>query len=203
MGAFTTANAFGIEGKVPGAWIDGAPITPKAGFEVGFKKNLPHESLGKLMTDSVWKDVEDEAKKKGVDVNEHLPEKELPNGPDTKRPVFVTANRNDQTVAFSSSEALVALLKKHPKKYDLKEFWQHDGKCDSDSHDCTNHCIDHLINPSEYADKLCTFWSDVFKSDPTCGRNTGTKDEKEETDAKELYEDHGSILQSSPLSRSV
>lgn len=198
MGGFTTVNAFGVEGNVPAAWIDGAPFTPKAGFEVAFKASLPHESLGKLLTDSVWEDVEKEAEKQGVDINGHLPEKELPNGPNTRRSIFVTANKNDAKVPFSSSESLVALLKKYPEKYDLKEFWQHDDKCLD-----VAHCVDHLIKPSEYAAKLCTFWSGVFKTDPTCGQGDDAKDEKDETDIKKLYEVHGAMIPSSPRSRSM
>jgi len=38
MGAFTTANAFGIDGDVPAVWIDGPPRSPKVGFIMGAEK---------------------------------------------------------------------------------------------------------------------------------------------------------------------
>lgn len=166
MGGFTTNNAFGLEPKVPAAWIDGAPITPRAGFEVGFKGALGKADFvhGHIINE-VWEDVEKAALKKGVDLNEHLPEKQLPNGPDTKRKVFVTANKQDNTVPYSSGEALVKLLKKYPKKYDLVEFWTLDGKCNGETH-----CIDFLSHTEEYSEKLGKFWAGVFGDAPAADR---------------------------------
>jgi len=179
MGAFTTGNAFGMEGDVPAAWIDGAPITPRAGFEVGFKKEVGHAA--KYITDEVWADVEKAAKKEGVDLNRNLPEKALPTGPDTKRPVFVTANKKDGTVDYSSSEALVKVLKKYPKKYDLKEFWSLDGECVEGQ----AHCLDHLTHTDEYSAKLCKFWSGVFGTDPTCKAEAADQKKPDEPKAEE------------------
>lgn len=166
MGGFITSTAFGLEPKVPAAWIDGAPISPRAGFEVGFKKHLGKADFvhGHIINE-VWADVEAAALKKGVDLNEHLPEKELPNGPDTKRKVFVTANKQDSTVAYSSGEALVALLKKYPEKYNLVEFWTLDGGCNGE-----NHCIDFLSHTKEYSEKLGKFWAGVFGGAPAAER---------------------------------
>lgn len=174
MGGFTTANAFGLEGKVPAAWIDGAPFTPKSGFEIGFTKAMMELSKGALskewikkhVTDHVWADVEKEAAKQMCDLNEHLPEKEMPNGPDKKRPVFVTANKQDETVPYSSSVSLTELLKKYPKKYDLKEFWSLDGACVKGGHEFNSaHCVDFLTHTKDYNDKLCAFWHGVFGLD--------------------------------------
>jgi len=166
MGGFTTNNAFGLEPKIPAVWIDGAPISPRAGFEVGFKGALgPADFLHGHIINEVWEAVEEAAMKKGVDLEEHLPEKEFPNGPDTKRKVFVTANKQDGTVHYSSSQALVALLKKYPKKYDLVEFWSLDGDCNGETH-----CIDFLAHTETYSKKLGTFWAGVFSAAPAAER---------------------------------
>ncbi len=39
-GAFTTLNAFGLEGEVPGAWVDSPPFLPKVVFAVGLSYKL-------------------------------------------------------------------------------------------------------------------------------------------------------------------
>jgi hypothetical protein len=166
MGGFTANNAFGMEGSIPAAWIDNGPFTPREGFEVGFTDELikiakDSEFLGSLLAgtfnDHVWEDIENRAKELGVNLNEHLPELELPKGPKTKRKIFVTANKNDNTVPYSSSEKLVALIKKLPDQYTLEEFWTLDDKCNGETH-----CIDMFTNSESYEAKLCKFWSDVF-----------------------------------------
>lgn len=199
MGAFTTNNAFGLEPEVPAIWVDGGPFTPEAGFQIGFAKSVDEVFGGWIhagkLDDRVWDDIEAAALKKGIDLNEHLPEKLFPNGPDTKRQIFVTANKRDTTVAFSSSESLVKLVKKYPKKYSLVEFWEHNGECRGEFGGKT-HCVDHLDKPEEYEAKLCKFWSGVFKmADSTCGQETDDK--------HRLYEQESGVFQSLQSSSSV
>jgi pimeloyl-ACP methyl ester carboxylesterase len=158
MGGFTVQNALGIEPKIPAAWIDGAPWTPKVGYnqamlKAGFLSAFTHSAA--------WKHVKDTAMDRGVNLDEHLPEKTLPNGPDTKRPIFVTANKADLTVPYSSSQQLAALLQRYPKKYELEEFWTHSDSCKGIG-GIETHCVDHLRHPKEYKTQLCMFWTKVF-----------------------------------------
>jgi len=205
MGGFITGNAFGLDGDVPAAWIDGAPITPKAGFAQGVASKIADEInkkndkigglIGKatgdkvahLLKDEVWDDIYEEAAKQGVYLEAHLPEKMLPGGPDSGRPVFVTANKKDRTVPYSSSEKLVSVIKKYPKKYDLVEFWSHDEACGEDGE---THCVDHLMKEQAYSAKLCTFWSGVFGTDPKCAHGDAVEGTIKVEAAKKLYEPH-------------
>merc|ERR1712187_960185 len=101
--------------------------------------------------------VEEEAMTIGADLNSHIPEEQLLKGADTKRPVYVTANKEDSTVPFSSTKKYVELFKKNGDKYDLKGFWEQDKTCGGDGH-----CFGHLIYTDEYENKLKKFWGDVF-----------------------------------------
>jgi dienelactone hydrolase len=165
MGGFITQNAFGLESKIPAVWVDGAPWTPFEGFKKGLETELNGMGIGFLLNlplaDAVWSNVRSAAEAKGVDLHAHLPEKVLLEGSDTARPIFVTANKNDATVPYSSSESLVALLKKNTKKYDLEEFWSHEAGCKKPS-GVQSHCIDHVREPSAYKAKLCKFWTKAF-----------------------------------------
>eukprot|EP00972_Heterocapsa_arctica_P026702 3930451-Heterocapsa_arctica.AAC.1 len=51
-----------------------------------------------VLTAPVWKNVEDYALARGVDLNEHLPATTLPNGNDNKRPFALIGNVRDTTV---------------------------------------------------------------------------------------------------------
>lgn len=164
MGGFATLDAFALEGSIPGAWIDSAPLTPRAGFEVGFTAGLKKafkEKVGKhlagRLTGTVWKDIGDRAKEHGVDLEHHLPEEELPKGPHTARKLFVTANKKDNTVNFTSSEKLAKLIKGLPDQYTLEELWLAEGDCNGQTH-----VADMFTHSDTYEKKLCEFWSGVF-----------------------------------------
>lgn len=104
-------------------------------------------------------------------------------GSDTKRPVYVTANKHDATVPFSSTSKYVELFKKNDDKYDLKEFWEQDKVCG----DQGGHCFGHLIYTDEYESKLCEFWKEVFGSaSKSCQSSDGK--EKDEAAETKLFE---------------
>jgi len=166
MGGFTANNAFGLEPKIPGVWLDGAPFTPRDGFDIGFKKALGNKAfIHGAVSDDVWEHIVEEALKSKVDLSEHLPQDELPRGPKEKRKVFVTANKQDSTVPYSSGESLVKLLKTLPEQYDLIEFWSLDNKCDAE-----DHCIDFMTHTEDYEDKLTRFWAHVFEGEAYTSR---------------------------------
>jgi pimeloyl-ACP methyl ester carboxylesterase len=226
MGGFATANAFGMEDKVPAIWLDGAPFTPKDGFEAAFARGVGDMAGGKVkeaagetlgsaasnlgewagghLSDATWKHVEKEAASKGADLNSHVPEEQLLKGPDAARPVFVTANKHDDTVPISSTQKYVDLFKKNSDKYDLKSFWTQDKVCG----DQGGHCLGHLMYNEEYEHKLCKFWSSAFGTNASCGasaeasKSGSAADTKEEAvgnkDTKLFEMDHWSFRSASP-----
>lgn len=161
LGGFTTLNALGLESQIPAVWIDSAPYTPRGGFELGFIKGVKDAGLpgfmAGLFANSAWAAVEKTALAHGIDVNENLPEQVLPQGPDTQRKVFVTANKQDKTVAFSNAENIEHLLKTYPAKYDLVNFWVLDGDCVGETH-----ATDMMMHSDEYGSKLKSFWDCAF-----------------------------------------
>jgi len=163
MGAFTTVNAFGIDGEVPAAWADGPPATPKSVFADGARNYVVSMGLplhiASMLVDTIWKNVEDYALSKGVDLNEHLPADVLPTGPDTERPFTIVSNVQDTTVPIAEAMTITHVAQSFPKKYQT-QMWQADGTCNE-----ANHCVDHITHWDEYKARSCLFWYKVFGID--------------------------------------
>uniref|UniRef100_A0A7S3TED2 AB hydrolase-1 domain-containing protein n=1 Tax=Strombidinopsis acuminata TaxID=141414 RepID=A0A7S3TED2_9SPIT len=159
MGAFTAVNSFSMEGDVPAAWVDSPPSAPGSVFEQGLGLEMASMGisfLGPIVKQPAWKNTEDYAKTKGVDLNEHLPTEMLPHGPETKRPFMIVGNKGDQTVPIEELYKIKGVAEEYPEKYDLST-WVNQGNC----HD-SSHCLDHLRLYSEYKAKLCVFWRKAF-----------------------------------------
>jgi len=179
MGALTAVNAFGMGAEVPAAWVDSPPSKPKFVFKQGMKTELEKiigsffagilaagHMTNRFMVDPVWKNVEDFALAKGIDLNEHTPASALPTGPDTKRPFTLVGNLQDTTVPWSETVASKDIAEMYPEKYKL-QVWQSDSTCklqiDIDAgKSATDHCVDHISHFAEYKAKLCLFWYEVF-----------------------------------------
>lgn len=164
-GGFTTLNALGLESRVPAAWVDGAAFTPRAVFVRGLESTAA--SLGvsfavPLLKDRLYAHVLAHASQFGVSLEKNLPEKNLPLGPDTQRPLFVTANRLDNTVPISESDKLLSMLQEATEKYSVQSHYFERG-CESGAH-----CFDHLMEPEFYQATLCEFWKSAL------GENTST-----------------------------
>jgi pimeloyl-ACP methyl ester carboxylesterase len=158
-GAFTCLNAFGLEEDVPAAWVDSPPFTPKVVFAHGARKQMAEMGIAfmaPLLVDPVWDRVEDEALSRGVDLNENLPEKVLPRGPDRERPVYVVGNEDDDTVPIGELERLLTLLEEYPAKYRVSS-WVTEGSCHGE-----DHCAAHLKEFDEYSKRMCEFWKSSF-----------------------------------------
>lgn len=173
MGGFITNNVFGLEGDVPGVWVDSPPFTPETGFAWGLKNTLAKMGapgfIADIFASPVWAGVEAAGQAKGVDIMENLPEKNLPKGPDTKRPIFWSGNKDDDTVAFADGAMLAKVIKKYPKKYNL-QTWEQAGDCNGGAH-----CEDHIRNPQEYLSKMCKFWKALFGTDGDCSQYEDNK----------------------------
>ncbi|CAE8626260.1 unnamed protein product [Polarella glacialis] len=160
LGGFLTNIAFGLEAKVPAAWVEAPPFVPQTVFSHGLSKTLSGMGLGflsSLLASPVWGSVQKAALAKGVDLEYHLPEKALPRGPDSKRPIFWAHNKLDDTVPFSEGQKLIELLKSYPEKYEVKGSFVSDALCNGE-----NHCMDMLRDPDGYSAKMCDFWTGVF-----------------------------------------
>lgn len=160
-GAFTTVNAFGLEGDIPAVWVDSPPFEPKIVFSHGAAVKMASfpvdiSAAAPLLIDPVWDRILDAAAEKGVDLNKNLPAEVIPSGPDKKRPIFCVGNVNDNTVPVGEVDSLFALLEKYPEKYSATR-WINDKTCNGEGH-----CVDHISMFDEYSKKLCKFWNPVF-----------------------------------------
>jgi len=165
-GALVSAAAFGLEGRLRAAWLDAPAFRPEAVFSYKGRMVLSDMGLG-FLADSivppVWENIEEEALSRGVDLNRFLPENTLPLGPETRRPIHVTANRDDATVPNVGPESqidkMLGVLASHPGKYNTtSHLWE--GSCQGEAHGA-----DHLREPSAYRLGLCVFWRSAFSLD--------------------------------------
>lgn len=171
MGAFLTSTAFGLEGDIPAVWTDSAPLTPRSGFVVVFKREIKKLAkidalgtfLGNHISDDLWAGIEAAALKRGVDLQENTPAKTLPEGPDSKRPVFITYNKQDTTIGIADGHAYATLYTSQSRKYSLQK-WFTDEKCGALEID--PHCLAVVIHTEDYAAKLDNFWRGVFDNAP-------------------------------------
>eukprot|EP00927_Polykrikos_kofoidii_P058533 TRINITY_DN5309_c0_g1_i5.p1 TRINITY_DN5309_c0_g1~~TRINITY_DN5309_c0_g1_i5.p1 ORF type:complete len:433 (+),score=69.12 TRINITY_DN5309_c0_g1_i5:73-1371(+) len=168
MGAFTTVNAFGIESAVPAVWVDSPPFTPKGGFYGGFKYQLSQmlpfggSAVASWYVDRVWGKIIEFGLSKGIDIDLHLPEKELPTAPGTNRPIAWSHNKEDTTVLFSNGEKLEKLLESLPEKYALTKLIWEKACTTAKGSNLMSHCDDHLLSQTKYKAALCSFWQGVF-----------------------------------------
>jgi len=160
MGGFITAATLGLEGNMPGAWMDSPPNEPSAMFYHGLQKKLDDMGMGwlfSILKGPIWANVVKEADERGVKLEQHMPETTLPLGPNTHRPVYVVTNTNDDTVPMTDPERLVAILRTMPEKYDVEDFWINDDLCED-----RNHAADSLKEFKDYKFRVCNFFRLVF-----------------------------------------
>jgi dienelactone hydrolase len=164
LGGFTTANAFGKEGEVPAAWIDGSLFRPDSVFDFAARQVMDSMGVGflaDLVLGAVWSALEYQAAGQGILWSQNLPEKNVPLGPDTQRPTYLVANTDDTTVPNAGPDSqfakLLATFEAYPSKYDVVGTFLTSGECKDN-----DHCIDHLRAFDEYSSRLCNFWRPVF-----------------------------------------
>jgi len=150
MGAFTALNALGAEPEVPALWSDAAVFSVKDILLDKARKVLGF--VADLAIEFAWGFANSK-----LEPHYNHPAGLLPQGPDKKRKVYIVQNSDDNTVPTNQQDELISLLKEHPQKYTLSGYWLKPGICNEDAHR-----ILHLKHPSEYRERLCLFWSDVF-----------------------------------------
>merc|ERR1712192_56434 len=128
-------------------------------FLVGAEK-VVGSLLTSLLGGTIYNDVLQYAKSKGVDLERNLPEKNLPEGPTSKRPLMVTSHVQDDIVPISEMQNVLSLLEKHADKYDVESFTSERTSCGGEVH-----CMGVLVEPDQYLGKLCEFWKSAFSQD--------------------------------------
>jgi pimeloyl-ACP methyl ester carboxylesterase len=158
MGAFITLNAFTLDKNVPAAWADSPPARPQSIFFFGVEKSKERPArlatpILKIpgVTPLTWFWMTNKA---GVDVEARTPLKDIPTGPNGKRPVQLVSNLKDETVPGSDVKRIVKLITEYPEKYDMADPIYTDAKCNKD-----HHLVTMLLEPEKYRQRLCDFWT--------------------------------------------
>jgi len=164
MGGFIAATAFGMEEDIPALWLDG-PVSDPADLLPGQIRQMMPIGGAFLATiiRPAWFITEILS---GMPLRHHSPAKELPKGPQTKRPVMLAQSRDDAQVPAFMAEHYVKTLEEHPTKYDLTKSMDWGGKCDAGGGRIETHNMLMWLHPQEYRAKLCDFWSDALLQKP-------------------------------------
>uniref|UniRef100_A0A7S1RJG1 AB hydrolase-1 domain-containing protein n=1 Tax=Alexandrium catenella TaxID=2925 RepID=A0A7S1RJG1_ALECA len=151
MGGFVAATVFGMEHAVPGLWLDGAITDPKELLmdTIGGYMSF----LAPLIVLPAWGIA---SSMMPVDLRLNLPEKTLPTGPSTERPVMVIHSNDDTSVVTSMAEEMVVLFS-GGNRYKVTADFSMTGKCGNNDHNML-----FWTEPTAYQRKLCDFWSGVF-----------------------------------------
>jgi len=158
-GAFTALNAIALEKDVPAAFVDSPPYDPKAAAQSGLQNALGGV-ITALFVNQVWNGVLRAAAQKGLDLEKHTPEKMFPQAPNTRRPIWLEANKQDTTVPIVNYEKYVALFDKYPKKFNVTGSHVGDKTCNGVDHGATS-----MLEPVAYLRRICEFWRPVFGLD--------------------------------------
>jgi len=162
MGGFITQAAFGLEGRVPAAWTDGAVFDLPLEGGAQLKAYLGPLSVPIGIVSAPWMSFW-----AGVNVFEFEPRKTLPKGPPSQRPVTVAASSEDTFVPLEQTEMLSNFLSAMPTQYKVSNF-RLPTTCNGNAH-----CSMEMAETNIYRDKLCNFWTGVFGLATTyCGLET-------------------------------
>lgn len=169
MGAFTAATAFGLEPRIPGAFLDSITLSAySATFRSVYMQ--VHPLVAYFFLPIKWTPAWLAATRAAlVDLDFNTPMKTLPTGPDMKRPVGLTHNEPDITTPPSDSEFLMREIEHGSlsAKYKVTEKFFTNVQCGSKTH-----VVQLVAYPEVYRQKLCAFFTGVFRiEDNRCGGN--------------------------------
>lgn len=151
MGGFAAAIATGMENRIQGIWLDGAVYDPYESVIIG--------QLGKFLGPlapalalPAWKLTE---KIVGVELRKHLPEKDVPKR-NTSFHYALVVNAQDDLAAHGKEE--------YPKLFNAHQGVEQtsfyvDSTCNGEPH-----CTTVYQYPTEYEQKLKTFWDCALKN---------------------------------------
>uniref|UniRef100_A0A6U9HVE3 Peptidase S9 prolyl oligopeptidase catalytic domain-containing protein n=1 Tax=Zooxanthella nutricula TaxID=1333877 RepID=A0A6U9HVE3_9DINO len=148
MGGFTVVNAFGMEKRVPAVWADAPVFSVKDIILLEMRKVIGPLAL--YGSQFAWAFANQK-----VELHYNHPAKVLP-GDANGRKVYLVHNPSDKTVPTSQHDKMVEALSADTTPT-LTGTWVKDSVCNNDTHR-----ILHLQFPSEYRERLCLFWTEVF-----------------------------------------
>lgn len=159
-GAFTASIAFGLEKRIPAAWIDSGPFQGIEGVMSSFIDDFIPPGLnparGALAHLLMWW----MNRQSHVENFKYYPSKALKEQCDTTtqpRPVLVAHDQLDKGVPPASSAALVQFLGGLPRCFSAFTYNAY-GNCAGDAHH-----EEMWMNPETTRQKACAFWSHAFK----------------------------------------
>lgn len=159
MGGFIAATAFGLEHEAAALWLDGPVSEPKEILHTATAMlGLLAPVFNLFVVPPAWKLAELMA---GVDMTHHSPEKCLPSGPKTKRPVMLVQSQDDSDVPKFMADFYVNMFNANEDRYDLSTMFELGGTCLSGGRKETHNMLQWL-HPSKYRLKLCEFWSQAL-----------------------------------------
>jgi len=155
-GALAAANAFGLEPRIPAAWIDSAPYTGLYGM-IDAKVRPYAGPLTPVIRDPVWWAAQHFS---GLELDRYLPLNLLRNCTGPPRRVAISQGMLDMMVPIDEGNTAVDFLSGLVECYRVTPYTP-PAVCDGDSH----HSFMWEF-PDSARRKLCSFWSAAF------GRNT-------------------------------
>eukprot|EP00812_Abedinium_dasypus_P010466 NODE_4086_length_712_cov_103.343988.p1 GENE.NODE_4086_length_712_cov_103.343988~~NODE_4086_length_712_cov_103.343988.p1 ORF type:complete len:179 (+),score=39.35 NODE_4086_length_712_cov_103.343988:3-539(+) len=168
-GGLIALNAFGLEERVPGVWLDSAIFRLRDEFAFHLQRFLPRP-ISALVFVPAWGLARLRA---GVRIDAFEPERTLlvKHGQETpvpRRHVAVAHNDVDDLVPASQSRNLLEFLRKLPgKPYEVQELL-FGGTCAG-----RKHCVQHLLQTTEYPEHICAFWNKAFGISHGCAAGAG------------------------------
>mmetsp|Transcript_78913 Transcript_78913/g.142336 ORF Transcript_78913/g.142336 Transcript_78913/m.142336 type:complete len:488 (+) Transcript_78913:41-1504(+) len=167
MGGFAAAIAFGVEPRVPAAWLDsavfdlGEELTFNLALIFGF---LPPSVLSYMTAVSLWFG----SYFAGANIELYQPASSLTSAAALnvakRRPVAVLQSTIDSYVGPEQSAEFAALFGKHNASYDLSLTRRVKYSCGV-KFPFTTHCQMHTWQAQTYKDNLCEFWSRALGRD--------------------------------------
>mmetsp|Transcript_70539 Transcript_70539/g.168989 ORF Transcript_70539/g.168989 Transcript_70539/m.168989 type:complete len:422 (+) Transcript_70539:2-1267(+) len=168
MGGFSSLNAMGLEEEVQAAWVDSPVHTVegtmhhflKMGLEEMGLPNFVAAPVATVFTPQIWRRLQAAAEEHDVDLARHEPEKVLPLGPPTRRPLKWVGNRYDTTIVPAAGRRLLKFLENYRDLYNVSAY-EFESICNGE-----NHCANHIHQPELYSRMMCEFWSSAMTLQP-------------------------------------
>ncbi|CAE7367910.1 unnamed protein product [Symbiodinium natans] len=162
-GAYESSIAFGLEQRIPGAWLDSGPYAGLFGMIVATVAPIVGNFFGDILARGVFAFATFFS---GHRVDVYDPMKLLANctAGDKKRQVLIAHGTLDDTVPVEYSAMAIEVLSGAPHCYEVRTYTP-PAYCNG-----ATHHQEMWEFPDDTRQKLCSFWSRTFEQDPAhCG----------------------------------
>lgn len=175
MGGFLTSIAFGMEERVPAAWVDSGVFDPKLLMLATLQRYLgPLEwPLAPISLELAWRFAQWWSGASDLDYNS--PKVTLSSGGNSKkRPVALVYNFQDTLVTMEEERAYGRLFEGMRDRYEVLEILR-SSTCGGETH-----LVNALRYPEEYKDALFSFWGLAFGGDarPAAAATSGQREDR-------------------------